>query len=238
MYKKSPVVNKKQARPAPEKVLCYTSPMPRGVNDTLYAKAFEVELRKSDRRKAAILEAALNLLINQGVNEVSLLSVAQKAKMLRSHVAYYFPNKDALIDAVVHYVVVAAQESVGRFAENAPPGESRLRAYVEGNFAWFKEQPGHASVVVLVYHLSGSNKRYETLLGEAFLAGEERIYAILVSYLKGEKKELRRLARAIRLLIVGALTTLATSRSVAPETMFEDTWHAIELLTQSRRGRR
>ena len=59
---------------------------------------------KSKGTRTRILEAALELLAEEGYAATSTLAVARRAKLSRTAMLHHFPSRQALIEAVVQYV--------------------------------------------------------------------------------------------------------------------------------------
>lgn len=62
------------------------------------------ELNKSSRTRRAILDAAMDLLAEEGFVNLSAGSVAKRAGLTRAALIYHFPSRAALIEAAVYYV--------------------------------------------------------------------------------------------------------------------------------------
>lgn len=63
------------------------------------------ELAKSKRTRQRILDAAVDVLANQGFSRFSTLGVAEKAGMTRAAMLYHFGSRLDLLSAVTRYVV-------------------------------------------------------------------------------------------------------------------------------------
>lgn len=64
----------------------------------------ENEFKKSGVTRTRILEAAIECLATDGYNATSTTTVAEQAGLTRAAMLYHFPNRLALIEAVVYYV--------------------------------------------------------------------------------------------------------------------------------------
>lgn len=62
------------------------------------------EFKKSGATRTRILEAAIECLATIGYHATSTTTVAKYAGLTRAAMLYHFPNRLALIEAVVHYV--------------------------------------------------------------------------------------------------------------------------------------
>lgn len=85
-----------------------------------------------------IVAAALRLFETRGYASTSIADVAAEAGMLKGNLAYYFPTKPALLDAVLRERQAELQAALGEgLADDASPAEAiaRLLAYVERHAA-------------------------------------------------------------------------------------------------------
>ena len=62
------------------------------------------EFRKSKTTRTRILEAAMELLAEEGYAATSTPAVAARAQLSRTAMLYHFPSRAALMEAVIHYV--------------------------------------------------------------------------------------------------------------------------------------
>jgi len=77
--------------------------------------------------KTRILEAALGLLAEHGVTELTQPKIAAAAGVRQSHLTYYFPTRMELLKAIA---VHSLQSLMATLATNAPPGGFDLEAFV------------------------------------------------------------------------------------------------------------
>jgi AcrR family transcriptional regulator len=73
---------------------------------------------KGNERAAAILEAAKNVLVEDGFAALSLREIAKRADMAVGNVGYYFPTKDCLLAALAEYIF---DRWDARFRRHLPP---------------------------------------------------------------------------------------------------------------------
>jgi AcrR family transcriptional regulator len=74
---------------------------------------------KGNERVVAILEAAKNVLVDEGFAALSLREVAKRAGMTVGNVGYYFPSKDSLLVALAEHIF---DRWDARFRRHLPPG--------------------------------------------------------------------------------------------------------------------
>src|SRR5437763_1601824 len=65
-------------------------------------------------RREQIVEAAVAVIAEQGLQNLSLSEIEKKAGMSRGQLTYYFPTKDDILLAVFDRVVLRMYERIGR----------------------------------------------------------------------------------------------------------------------------
>ncbi len=78
-------------------------------------------------RRAQIVEAAVAVIAEQGIQNLSLSEIEKKAGMARGHLTYYFPAKEKILLAVFDHLLALIYQRVG-----TPCGEGR----------WVEEESG------------------------------------------------------------------------------------------------
>ena len=72
-----------------------------------------------------ILDAALAILAESGLRNLTQVQVATRAKVRQSHLTYYFPTRDDLLDAVTARAVDGIASGFRRVATDSPKGGQR-----------------------------------------------------------------------------------------------------------------
>ncbi len=97
------------------------------------------------KTRERILAAALSLFNENGTGAVSTNHIAQAAGMSPGNLYYHFPNKDAIIRALLEQLAAASGEFFALPA-GRPPTLADLQALVRGNFRllweyrfWYRE---------------------------------------------------------------------------------------------------
>jgi AcrR family transcriptional regulator len=197
----------------------------------IYNQILEFKPRKSDMRKVTILESVLDCIANDGIDNTTAQLVGKKAKMRRSHVAYYFPDRDAMIEAALKFVVSTGQEITVAYLTPATNPRDSLIRYVEGTFAWLERHPRHASVVILLHYYGVCIPKYRKFHSQIRRTSESRIEAILqdAPAKKGlGKAQTKRVSRTIRSILVGSLVVyFSTEREQEYDVLRKETIEAI-----------
>ncbi len=169
---------------------------------------------KADVRRVEILNAVIACIAEEGVQNLNSLSISKRAKMRRSHVAYYFSSQEKMIDAAVKYVVALSQEIVvAQLHEHRDPS-SLLGAYVDATYSWLSRFPQHGAVMSLLQYLAGISPGYHGLMTQVQKASEDRIAGMLLygSVNDGaRRKAALKTAHEIRNYLVGALISFSGS---------------------------
>ncbi len=180
--------------------------MPKGeFPHALYYQIFGLKPGKGESRKRQIVEAFIECLAKGGLEKTSYEVVAKKVGMKRTHVAYYFENREEMIRATIRYAIAVGQQMIILRAEKAKTMKEKFKVVVEGNFYWLETHPQFVPVLTLFYHLSSCDPSYRTLQTEIRNMGEQRIMTCL-SFVPGMNETIaREKARMIQSLISGAL---------------------------------
>jgi AcrR family transcriptional regulator len=87
------------------------------------------------QRRAQIVEAALAIIAEQGLQKLSLANLEKRVEMTRGHLTYYFPTKEAILLSVLDRMVeriIARHESAGAPRPGvAPMAEVLPRVFAE-----------------------------------------------------------------------------------------------------------
>src|SRR4051812_15789599 len=129
-------------------------------NSHLYSQILEFKPRKADLRRMAILDAVIDCIAEKGILNLTAQEVGRQAKMRRSHVTYYFPNQDKMLEAAIKFVVSTGQEITVAYVTAAQTPRARLEAMVQATFVWLERYPKHASVMLLLHYYGSCDSRY------------------------------------------------------------------------------
>ncbi len=167
---------------------------------------------KTDQRRARILEEVVRILATDGVDELTFESIGKGTGMARSHVVYYFKNRNELVIAAIRFAALSAGNIIESHLKEGKNWRDCLGRYIEGNFQWIKLYPDHATVYALLYYLASLKPSYRKLHTEIREAGTGRIEGIIeTGPLHGKKKQVHVLAKAIQGLITGNLIDVMTT---------------------------
>ncbi len=170
----------------------------------LYFKLFRTKPRKGDLRRFEIVEATLRLLKKDGSSAISIESIAKSMGMLRSHIAYYFPDKALLFREVVELTIAIGHQFLVERMKSLKTPKELLEGYVEATFQWCDEHPEHFYAIFIMWEYSIKNKAFMDLSNQFRKGGKERMQQIIMSGWKDEnsKNSIPELAREVHNIVI------------------------------------
>jgi AcrR family transcriptional regulator len=102
----------------------------------------------SSARRAQIVNAAIDTLAEVGYANTSLSRIAVRLGISKGVISYHFSGKDDLIAEVVSQVVQRARAYMQPRIEAQTTGPEALRAYIESNLEFIRDNPSQLSAVV------------------------------------------------------------------------------------------
>lgn len=96
---------------------------------------------QAERTKRTLIQAAAGIVHSQGVGSLTLEEVAREAGVSKGGLLYHFPNKEALVGAMMDFLLemFEAEIEAAKDADDTEPG-SWLRAFVRATFYLDDEQ--------------------------------------------------------------------------------------------------
>jgi len=99
-------------------------------------------------RRAQIMAAAIDTIAELGYGQASLARIAKKAGTSKGVIVYHFGGKDELIRALVAELVARGIAYMSPRIEAEPTGPGKLRAYIESNLGFMRENHNHVVAIV------------------------------------------------------------------------------------------
>ena len=122
--------------------------------------------QKADRtfietaRRAQIVAAAIDTIAELGYGQASLARIAETAGTSKGVIIYHFGSKDDLIREIVAELSAKGRAYMGPRLEAEPTGAGMLRAYIESNMAFIRENRNHVlAIVEIVFNGRGADGR-------------------------------------------------------------------------------
>src|SRR5258708_20448272 len=98
-------------------------------------------------RRAQIIAAAIDTLAELGYGQASLACIAEAAGTSKGVILYHFGGKDDLIRELVAELVAGGAAYMEPRIEAEPTGAGKLRAYIESNLAFMRENRNHVVAI-------------------------------------------------------------------------------------------
>ena len=99
-------------------------------------------------RRAQIVKAAIDTIAELGYGQASLARIAETAGTSKGVIIYHFGGKDELIRELVAEVVARGVAYMEPRIDAEPTGAGKLRAYIESNLAFMRENRNHMVAIV------------------------------------------------------------------------------------------
>ena len=99
-------------------------------------------------RRAQIVAAAIDTIAELGYGQASLARIAETAGTSKGVIIYHFGGKDELIRELVADVVARGVAYMEPRIDAEPTGSGKLRAYIESNLAFMRENRNHMVAIV------------------------------------------------------------------------------------------
>jgi len=99
-------------------------------------------------RRAQILAAAIDTIAELGYGQASLARIAETAGTSKGVIVYHFGGKDELIRELVAEVVARGVAYMEPRIDAEPTGAGKLRAYIESNLAFMRDNRNHMVAIV------------------------------------------------------------------------------------------
>lgn len=96
----------------------------------------------ADDRRAATVEAVIELAANHAPGEITTTTIAQHMGVTQGALFKHFPTKDAILESVVQWVAQRLMSRIDAVVLGAPSAGSALQAMFMAHTAFVSEHPG------------------------------------------------------------------------------------------------
>ena len=96
----------------------------------------------ADERRAATVEAVINLAAEQNPSDITTTAIAQRMGLTQGALFRHFPTKDAILGAVMTWVAERLLSRVDRAAQNVTSPLAALEAVFMAHIDFVSEHPG------------------------------------------------------------------------------------------------
>ncbi|WP_031466726.1 TetR/AcrR family transcriptional regulator [Sciscionella sediminilitoris] len=101
-----------------------------------------------EARRRQIIEAAVEVIAEQGYLKASLAKIAERAGISKGVISYHFDGKDDLLHQLVIQLYIAGGEFMAPRIDAAEGAWPKLRAYLESNFEFIGQHRTYLRVFV------------------------------------------------------------------------------------------
>lgn len=181
------------------------------------ATANGVKRQQSERTRAALIEAATVLLLDRGYEGTTLALLARKVRMTKGAIYHHFPDKEALLRAVMEHVRRTWEREVGARIPRAGDALDRIVALFDHQGLLIDKEP---SLCLLVTGLTLQSRS----LGRELAGVVEGITDDLTELVRGILAEGQRAgavrddldARELARSVVAIVKAISCSRATDP----------------------
>jgi len=176
--------------------------------DAIFFELFPHQVNKGDLKRYEIIGAAIDCFAKEGFEGGTFDAIAKKLKTRRSHIAYYFSDKDELFSSALRYIIAQAQKVTVEFIAQKKEPLEQVIAMSDAAFEWAKQYPKQAQVLMLFYYSAATSPKYKKMHSEIRKAGLSRIHALVREEFKRREFEIEDVdvdlhSRALHSLMTG-----------------------------------
>ena len=131
-------------------------------------------------RRAQIVAAAIDTIAELGYGQASLARIAETAGTSKGVILYHFGGKDELIRELVAELVARGVAYMSPRVEGEPTGPGKLRAYIESNLAFMRENRCHMVAlleIALNARAADGSRLYDFSIQDAGVAALQQLLA-------------------------------------------------------------
>jgi TetR/AcrR family transcriptional regulator, fatty acid metabolism regulator protein len=131
-------------------------------------------------RRAQIVAAAIDTIAELGYGQASLARIAQTAGTSKGVIIYHFGGKDELIRELVAEIVAGGVAYMEPRIDAEPAGAGKLRAYIESNLAFMRENRNHVVAIfeiALNARAADGSRLYDFSVQDAGVAALQQLLA-------------------------------------------------------------
>lgn len=168
-------------------------------------KMFDFRLSKGDQKKLEIIQATIECIAEFGVEKNSFESIAKKIGTRRSHITYYYQDKDAIYLDVFKYIAGTYQEFLAKYLTHNLRSKNKLDKYLDAYFDWANNNQSQLNAILLLYHFCFYKPEFRAVNQKIREGGIERIAFILKEQYAINSKKAKQLAKGIQAIMSHAV---------------------------------
>lgn len=181
--------------------------------DTQSAIVQTIQVSKSEKTRIRCMQAAISILSQNGLADLTYEAVARRAGVTRPLVKNYFPSlADLIHDATGISVKDFQLELVSAMDKEKSP-EKKLATYLKHMMGWVRNYPAETGFWLCFYQYSHVDKKCREANTQIGQMGHKRIAALIAAChfvpLKSEE-EISEIAKNVQLIIIGGIVSMLT----------------------------
>lgn len=102
-------------------------------------------------RRAQLIECAIDVIAETGVEKASFVRIAQHAGISRGVISYHFGSREELLDGVVQRVYALGEQEVGPDVQAAHSSREALLAFIGGSVTFYAAYPRHMKALSAIF---------------------------------------------------------------------------------------
>jgi AcrR family transcriptional regulator len=175
---------------------------------------FKTRLGIPEHRQFTILETALELIQENGFEQLQFGDLAKRCKMSRSLVHHYFRDKNALANRLLDLSTLLLQNHAAKALAKEKNKSRQFEVYCKATLSWAAESPREAIGLMLFIYISSHNLEMRKRNDELSATGRQKIKS-LISQISEEYQNLDSKAEVIQTILTGCYIRLI-SENLSP----------------------
>ncbi|TCO47367.1 TetR/AcrR family transcriptional regulator [Actinocrispum wychmicini] len=132
-----------------------------------------------EARRRQIVASAITTIAGSGLAQSSLARIADEVGISKSVISYHFAGKDELIAEVITSLLSESNRVIKSWVDRAPDPTAKLRAYIEGSFAFMIEHRANFVALVDIWGSFGTVEAKRAFNAAAYEPCRRHIESIL-----------------------------------------------------------
>lgn len=172
-----------------------------------------IKLSSAQQKRIRILEAALDIVAEEGIGNLTVTALAARAKISKPLVLFHFKDPKKILVELFMAMGRMGQKYTEKALETATTPKQQLRAQVEGGFLWAQENQKFCQFFVLMYHEAATDESIQKIHRLILETGLNRTTKLVGEIKKGwPKKRIESTALALHNLMIGTIIRMASLR--------------------------
>lgn len=169
--------------------------------ETRIHQLFEFRLSKGDQKKMEIVQATIDCLAELGIEKSSFEAIAKKIGTRRSHITYYYKDKDEIYFDIYKFIAGTYQEYSIKHLENAKNSKDKLARFLDAYFDWAHNEQKQLNAMFLLYYFCYHKPEFREINQKIREGGVQRISFILREQFELSPKKSVLLAKGIQAIM-------------------------------------